>query len=156
MRPIFFLSVVLLLCAVGNLSCQRDDQVKNQCLPTPYGEIGPMYRPNAPLRDTVGKGYVLFGRVLSAEDCQPLVGSRIELWLVGPSGQYGDEYRATIITGKTGAYRFECDPPPAYVGRPPHIHIMVTADNHERLITQHYPTSGVVKTQFDLVLESGK
>ena len=42
--------------------CQ--DQTANKvgdCQPTPYDEIGPFYRPNAPVRSRVGKGYVLKG-----------------------------------------------------------------------------------------------
>lgn len=123
------------------------------CPPTAHDEIGPFYRPDAPVRAKVGEGYVLTGRVLSSEGCRPLPGSRIEFWLVGPEGRYGDAYQATVHSMADGGYRFECAPPPAYVGRPPHIHLMVTAAGHERLITQHYPQPGTTTAEMDLVLE---
>ena len=50
------------------------------CPPTPSDEIGPFYRPNAPLRSKIGTGYVLSGTVLSAVDCRPVKGARIEVW----------------------------------------------------------------------------
>jgi len=40
------------------------------CSPTPWDEIGPYYRPNAPERTSIGKGYILSGTVRSAGDCQ--------------------------------------------------------------------------------------
>jgi hypothetical protein len=33
------------------------------CTPTPWDEIGPFYRPNAPERNSIGKGYALSGTV---------------------------------------------------------------------------------------------
>jgi protocatechuate 3,4-dioxygenase beta subunit len=54
------------------------------CTPTPWDEIGPFYRPNAPERTSIGKGYILSGTVRSAGDCRPLHNVRIEIWQVGP------------------------------------------------------------------------
>jgi protocatechuate 3,4-dioxygenase beta subunit len=125
----------------------------SNCKPTPPDVIGPFYQPGAPVRSMVGQGYVLTGRVLSAGSCQPVPNARIEIWLAGPQGQYGDAYRATVLPDAKGYYRFECDPPPAYYNRPPHIHIMVSAVGHERLITQQYPVAGSAAATFDLVLE---
>lgn len=121
------------------------------CTPTPYDEIGPFYRPNAPLRDKVGAGYFLTGRVMSAQGCQPLE-SKIEFWLVNEQGEYDAAHRATVLTGNKGAYRFESNRPSDYVGRLPHIHIRVTAAGHEELITQHYPEQNTKTAIFDLVL----
>jgi protocatechuate 3,4-dioxygenase beta subunit len=39
-----------------------------------------------------------------------------------------------------------------YAGRPPHIHIRVTAAGHRTLVTQHYPAAGQATATFDLVL----
>jgi protocatechuate 3,4-dioxygenase beta subunit len=48
---------------------------------------------------------------------------------------------------------YEPDVPVPYGGRPPHIHIRVTAPGYRELVTQHYPEAGQTKANFDLVLE---
>src|SRR5450631_4015139 len=83
-----------------------------KCAPTPQDEIGPFYRPNAPLRSKIGTGYVLEGTVRSAATCQPIPGARIEFWQAGPDGQYGDAWRAVIITDRRGRYRLTTSFPP--------------------------------------------
>ena len=125
----------------------------NKCPPTPWDQIGPFYRPNAPLRNKIGNGYVLSGMVRSAADCRPLPGARIEVWQVGADGVYDEAHRATIITDRQGRYRLETDFPVAYARRPPHIHILVDMRNFAGLITQHYPKKGTKKARLDLVLE---
>ena len=85
------------------------------CTPTPWDEIGPFYRPNPPVRTSIGKGYLLRGTVRSAGDCWPLSNVRIEIWQAGPDGSYGDAYRATLFP--TG--------PGAIVCRPAYRHPMV-------------------------------
>ncbi|MCS7235276.1 MAG: intradiol ring-cleavage dioxygenase [Armatimonadota bacterium] len=123
------------------------------CVPTPPDALGPFYRPGAPMRSSVGRGYVLAGRVLGAPTCQPLPGARLEFWLAGPDGRYGDGYRATVVADPSGAYRFESHFPPPYAGRPPHIHVRASAPGYRVLVTQHYPRPGTTGAQFDLVLE---
>lgn len=124
------------------------------CAPTPPDAMGPFYKPNAPLRESVGKGYELSGSVMSSRDCSPIPQARIELWLSGPDGDYRDDFRATIMPDESGEYRFESHPPPSYLNRPPHIHMRVTADGFKTLITQHYPKVGSKKGEMDLVLIS--
>jgi protocatechuate 3,4-dioxygenase beta subunit len=127
---------------------------KWQCPPTPTDALGPFYQPNAPVRASVGQGYVLSGVVKSAKDCAPLAGARIEFWLAGPSGDYDDEHRATVLADQAGAYRFESNYPPKYSFRPPHIHLKVSAPGFKTLVTQHYPKKGQGQASFDLVLVS--
>jgi protocatechuate 3,4-dioxygenase beta subunit len=122
------------------------------CPPTPPDALGPFYQPEAPVRDRVGRGYVLQGVVRSAPDCAPLAGARLEFWLAGPDGHYGDDHRATLLAGKDGAYRFESNFPPGYGGRPPHIHLKVSAPGFKTLVTQHYPQAGAAQGTMDLVL----
>jgi protocatechuate 3,4-dioxygenase beta subunit len=124
------------------------------CTPTPPDSMGPFYKPKAPLRDSVGKGYELSGRVMSSRDCSPIPQAHIELWMAGPDGDYRDDYRATIIPDESGKYRFESHLPPSYLSRPPHIHVRVTADGFKTLITQHYPETGSKNGELDLVLIS--
>jgi protocatechuate 3,4-dioxygenase beta subunit len=120
--------------------------------PTPSDALGPFYKPGAPVRSSVGQGYRLSGRVLSSRDGRPLPGAVLELWLAGPDGRYTDDYRATIIADAQGRYSFSCHVPVAYAGRPPHIHLRVSAAGHEVLVTQHYPQPDQREAVLDLVL----
>jgi protocatechuate 3,4-dioxygenase beta subunit len=126
------------------------------CTPTPWDEIGPFYRPNAPERTSIGTGYLLSGTVRSAGDCRPLHNVRIEIWQAGPNGTYDDAHRATLFSDHAGRYRLQTSLPPPYARRPPHIHILVDAKGFKGLITQHYPKKGEKRATFDLVLEPEK
>ena len=123
-----------------------------QCEPTRSDMEGPFYKPGAPVRSSVGTGYVLSGKVLSARDCTPVSRARIELWQANPEGKYDDDHRATVYSEESGAYRFEGNFPPGYSGRPPHIHIRISAEGYHTLTTQHYPAEGTTTGNFDLVL----
>ena len=123
-----------------------------ECEPTKQDALGPFYKSNAPVRSSVGHGYVLSGQVKSSRDCSPIAGARIEFWLAGLNGKYDDDHRATVFAGKEGLYRFESNFPPSYFGRPPHIHIRVSAQGYRALVTQHYPNPGQTEGTFDLVL----
>ena len=128
--------------------------VAGKCLPTQHDEIGPFYKPNAPLRSKIGSGYVLYGTVRSAGTCRPIPGARVEFWQAGPDGSYGDAWRGTILSDSSGRYRLETSVPPPYARRPSHIHILVDMKGYAGLITQHYPKAGKKKVRFDLVLET--
>lgn len=123
-----------------------------KCAPTPGDSEGPFYKPDAPFRSSVGKGYLLSGTIMSAKDCSAVAGAKIEFWLAGADGKYDDAHRAVVLADESGAYRFECNVPPKYTSRPPHVHIRVTAENFNTLITQHYPKSGTFEGTFPLVL----
>ena len=114
--------------------------------------MGPFYEPNAPFRSQVGSGYVLSGRVLAVEGCLPISGAMIEFWLANPTGDYDDDHRASMTSDNQGSYRFETPVPVPYAGRPPHIHIKVSAQGYRTLVTQHYPEDGYDRGEFDLVL----
>ena len=122
------------------------------CAPTEEDALGPFYKPNSPIRSSVGKGYILQGVVRSSKDCATVPGAMIEFWLAGPDGGYDDAHRATIVTGVSGAYRFESNSPPPYDGRPPHIHVRVSAKGYVTLVTQHYPIAGRNDNLFDVIL----
>lgn len=122
------------------------------CTPTRPDDLGPFYMPNAPVRSSVGQGHVLRGVVRSAGGCIPIPGARIEFWLAGPDGRYDDAHRATEFTDSEGAYLFESNFPGHYTGRPPHIHVRVTAPRYEILVTQYYPAANEAHGTFDLVL----
>ena len=124
----------------------------SKCPPTPSDYLGPFYKAGAPVRASVGTGYELKGVVKSAADCRPIERARIEVWLTNSEGDYDDDHRATIYSDDTGAYSFESNTPPGYSGRPPHIHIKVSANGFKTLATQHYPVTGSKIGTFDLVL----
>lgn len=151
MKRIFFYLVILILLSSASAGAIRD-AVAAACTPTEEDALGPFYKPDAPLRSTVGKGYMVKGIVRSSKDCRPVPGAVIEFWLAGPNGEYDDAHRATVIADASGAYRFESNPPQRYYGRPPHIHLRITAKDFFPLVTQHYPLSGARNSLFDIVL----
>jgi protocatechuate 3,4-dioxygenase beta subunit len=122
------------------------------CEPTQPDMLGPFYEPGAPVRNSVGSGYVLSGAVLAAGSCEPIPGAQIEFWLANPEGVYDDAHRATMLAGAEGEYQFESSVPVPYENRPPHIHVRVTAPGYQDLVTQHYPDAGQTEANFDLVL----
>jgi protocatechuate 3,4-dioxygenase beta subunit len=122
------------------------------CKPTQPDMLGPFYEPGAPVRKSVGSGYDLFGTVLAAQECKPIPKARMEFWLANPRGNYDDAHRATVLADQRGEYRLESNVPVSYGGRPPHIHVRVTAPGYEELVTQHYPERGQRKANFDLLL----
>jgi protocatechuate 3,4-dioxygenase beta subunit len=138
--------LVVFLGVAGQVWCAE------KCPPTEPDMLGPFYKPDAPVRSGVGRGYLLSGTVRSAKDCASLPGVKLEFWLAGPDGEYADRYRATVFPDKTGTYRFESHFPPPYSGRPPHIHIKASAPGFKTLVTQHYPARGRTQGMFDLVL----
>lgn len=123
-----------------------------QCPPTRPDMKGPFYKPDAPLRSSVGKGYVMTGMVKSARDCTPIAKATIEFWLTNPEGDYDDQHRATVISDHSGTYRFESGRPTDYGFRPPHTHLRITVEGFKTLVTQHYPEEGISKARFDIVL----
>jgi protocatechuate 3,4-dioxygenase beta subunit len=123
-----------------------------QCEPTPADYVGPYYESGAPVRSRVGKGYNLVGRIMSSTDCAPIVNAQIEFWLTNSSGTYDDDHRATVFSNGIGEYSFESNFPPGYYGRPPHIHIRISAEGFKTLATQHYPGRGDSTGRFDIVL----
>lgn len=123
------------------------------CQPTPEDEMGPFYRPGAPLRDSVGSGYLTRGTVRSAKDCRRIPKARIEFWMADDHGRYTSNQRATWFAGEDGSYQFSSNVPSHYTGRPPHIHIRVTAPGFVTLVTQHYPKPGATEGTFDLILQ---
>lgn len=122
------------------------------CAPTRADAEGPFYQPNAPERESTGRGLVVSGAVRSAAGCGPLAGARLEWWSASRTGECDDEHRATQRAAAEGRYRYETDFPPRYGFRPPHLHVRVTAPAHRTLVTQLYPKPGQSSIQVDFVL----
>jgi len=79
-------------------------------------------------------------------------GARVEWWSANPGGGYDDAHRATQRADAAGRFRYETDFPGRYPGRPPHLHVRVTAPGHRPLVTQLYPTPGQSALEVDFVL----
>lgn len=124
--------------------------------PTTTDILGPFYRPGAPLRtklippDFTGDVLHLAGSILKEDGTTPARGCLIEIWQCQPDRLYdnvSDEfrYRASQITDRNGKYRFTTAIPIAYptdenpnIFRPAHIHLRISADGLQDLITQIY------------------
>jgi polyisoprenoid-binding protein YceI len=122
------------------------------CMATVSEGNRPNYRPGAPVRDSVGQGYVLAGNVLSSEGCGPLPNARVEFWLTNPEGQYDDAHRATVLTDGSGGFRFESNVPGAYGGGVSHIHIAVSAEGHADVVSTHFVEEGATEATLEFVL----
>jgi protocatechuate 3,4-dioxygenase beta subunit len=144
-------TLVLLGLVAAALAVPTGSTGASRCAPTRADQLGPFYKPGAPVRSKVGSGYVLRGKALSTS-CRPIARARVELWLVNGQGDYDDAHRATLFTRRDGFYRFESNRPIGYFGRPPHIHVRVSARGFRTLVTQHYPRSGRTGAVFNLVL----
>lgn len=147
------LALTLVFVVLAGTAASGAGSAPSACTPTRADQLGPYYEPGAPVRSKVGTGgYVLTGRVMAARTCRPLSRARIEFWLVNEQGEYDDAHRATVFSRRTGRYRFESNRPVGYGGRPPHIHVRVTARGFRTLVTQHYPRGTRRSATFNLVL----
>lgn len=96
------------------------------CRPAAPDLLGPFCLPGVPERSTTGRGLVVTGTVRSAAGCAPAAGAVIEWWAANPPG--------------------------VHPGRPPHLHLRVSAPGHRTLVTQLYPRRGQTALAVDLVL----
>jgi protocatechuate 3,4-dioxygenase beta subunit len=141
------LAVVLALALNASASAQPAS-----CAPTKPDMLGPFYKPDAPERDMTGQGLVVTGIVRSSKGCAPLARARLEWWSADGQGEYRDELRATQRTAADGKFRYETVAPGRYPGRPPHLHLKISAPGHRTLVTQLYPREGEQAIATDLVL----
>ena len=144
MRRSLLLYAVILIAAAGGIAGA-------QCKATQGAALDDGYTPTAPKRASVGSGLVVTGIVKSSYDCSPISGATIEYWLAGPDG-YTEKLRGTVVTDKTGHYRFQC-PFPFSHGFSPHIHMNVAEDAFLPIQTEFFPTPGSAAGACDIVLD---
>jgi protocatechuate 3,4-dioxygenase beta subunit len=122
------------------------------CQPTESDGAGPFQqsRLDAPRRSKIGTGHVLQGRIVRAADCEPVARALVVLWQAGPNG-YRPRGRGSVLTDRTGRFRFE-GPVPANYGRGPHIHIVVAHPAYEELWTRYVVKRGAKTGRITLVL----
>lgn len=115
--------------------------------PTPGNTLGPFYKKGAPRKERLfersAPGVPLLlvaGRVMNTEG-RTLSDARVEVFHADAEGEYdlqGFEYRGEIPLSANGEYRYETVLPGGYGGRAQHIHYVINAPGHRRLITQLY------------------
>lgn len=124
--------------------------------PTTTDILGPFYRPGAPFRTNLNPtGYDgdvlhLSGTIFKKDGRTPAAKCLIEIWQCQADGFYdnlSDEFafRASAKTGADGKYHFiTMQPPPEptdetkAIYRPAHIHLRISAEGQQDLITQIY------------------
>ena len=125
------------------------------CEPTLSDGFGPWAQRAGgapPRRSVFGSGFTLSGRVLRVGDCKPLQGAVVEVWQETPGLGYVRRGRASVVTDRTGAFRIVGPVPRGEGGRPPHIHIRVTADFFDEVAVTQFVTEGSRRARVTIVL----
>jgi hypothetical protein len=136
----------LLVALTPSLPAPRIAVAVFRCTPTKGDELSPSYKPDAPVRSVVGHGHILTGIVRSSVDCTPIPDVKLELWSEESDVGHPDEYRATVLTDRTGIYHFECNPTD-------HIHMRISVQGYRTIASNAYHTQGQPEGTFDIVLE---
>lgn len=115
--------------------------------------LGPFYRPGSPIRSNLippgstGQVVYLNGTIFQANGKTPMANTLIESWQCDEHEHYdnaSDEYlyRGALRTDKNGRYSFKTIVPVPYKDgegwRPAHIHLRISSNDHQDLITQIY------------------
>lgn len=124
--------------------------------PTTTDILGPFYRPGAPLRTNInppgfsGETLHLSGTIFKEDQKTPFRNCLIEVWQCDHDKSYDNtsdvyKYRGAQKTGVDGKYHFITTIPVAYpvtpdsdLYRPSHIHLRISGDGQQDLITQIY------------------
>ncbi len=140
--------------AFGSISWREDRFIGDN--PTTTDILGPWYRPGAPFRKNLNpngfKGEILqlSGTIFKEDGKTPMNNCLIEIWQCNKDGLYdntSDEfiYRASQQVKANGMYSFVTSIPVAYPSeadpnqyRPAHIHMRISAEGQQDLITQLY------------------
>ena len=136
----------------GKIKWDGEKYVGND--PTTTDILGPFYRPGAPFKTDLvqagTKGDILHfgGTVFGKDGKTPVNGALVEIWHCNENGDYDNTsddyvYRASTKTTANGKYNFKTIFPTPYavsgtLTRPAHIHMRVSADGVQDLITQVY------------------
>jgi len=123
------------------------DDAEKQRTPTPFCELGPFYKRQAPntsmlrSRGDAGMPLALSGVVYDVRG-QVIPDAKLEIWQTDNDGHYdieGYRYRTLLEPGAKGSYAIESVMPGHYPTRVcQHVHYLVTAPGHKPLITQLY------------------
>ena len=152
LRMLACLATAAAAVAVGLALTTSGTSATLRCEPTETDGAGPFQQtpPTAPRRARIGSGHVLQGQILRASDCKPVVAATVVLWQAGPNG-YGPRGRGSVVTNRSGRFRFQGPVPTSY-GGPPHIHIAVLHPAYEELVSRYVVRRGAKTGRITLVL----
>jgi len=123
------------------------DAAEQKKQPTPFCELGPFYKREAPntstLRNSGDAGMPLtVSGVIYDTRGTIIPDAKLEIWQTDNDGHYdieGYRYRALLNPGAKGSYSIDSVMPGHYPQRVcQHVHYLVTAPEHKSLITQLY------------------
>lgn len=115
--------------------------------------LGPFYRPGAPMRSdllpvaSTAPVMHLNGTIFAPDGKTPLSNVLIESWQCDEHEHYDNTsddylYRGSVRTGRDGKYSFKTIVAVPYkdgdAWRPAHIHLRISSDNYQDLVTQIY------------------
>ncbi|QDY71741.1 twin-arginine translocation pathway signal (plasmid) [Qingshengfaniella alkalisoli] len=81
------------------------------------------YRPNAPLVERLGRGFVVHGNVRHARDGAPLEGVRIQIWAATTlGGEREPRNHGSVMTARDGSFQLEMEQIVPNFGQP-HAHL---------------------------------
>ena len=138
----------------GNIRWDQDHFTGNT--PTTTDILGPFYRPGAPSRTNLNpanfNGEILHfsGTIFKEDGKTPMNNCLIEVWQCKEDGLYDNVsddylYRGSQRVGEDGKYYFITTIPIPYptdenpsIFRPAHIHMRISAEGHQDLISQVY------------------
>jgi hypothetical protein len=127
------------------------------CKPTLSDGFGPWSQGASgapPRRSVFGSGFTLSGKVLRDGDCKPVKGAVVEVWQETPGLGYVRRGRASVLTDSAGAFRIVGPIPAGESGRPPHIHIRVTAGSFDEVAVTRFVLEGSRRARVTIVLGS--
>ena len=138
----------------GSISWDKEKFVGDTATTTDI--LGPFYRPNAPLRVNInppgysGSLFHLSGTVFKQDGKTPFTNCLVEIWQCDEHKVYDNTsddfgYRGSQRVGSYGKYHFITTHPLPYplsegsdIYRPAHIHMRISGDGQQDLITQIY------------------
>lgn len=129
-----------------SLAISQSRDGKQSFAPTPSNTLGPFYKQGAPRREKLveageaGTPLLVAGRVINTEGRQ-LSNAVVEVFHANAHGDYdmeGFSLRGEIPVRAGGEYSFESVVPGQYGGRAQHVHYVISAPGHKRLVTQLY------------------
>jgi protocatechuate 3,4-dioxygenase beta subunit len=123
------------------------DKSEQKRKPTPYCELGPFYKREAPHTSALrapgdaGMPLALSGMVYNTRG-EIVLDAKVEIWQTDNDGHYdidGYRYRALLTPGPKGTYAIDSVIPGHYPSRVcQHVHYLINASGHKPLITQMY------------------
>lgn len=153
-RCVYVLLVMVTLWT--STDCTQQTMTTTQsCKPTTPDVLGPYYFPDPPRRRQIcerdpafrNQRHLLVEGQVMDESCQPISGTRMEVWQADHEGHYlfNDNCRGYFFTEDSGHYAFLTLHPGIYSTdprrvqfRPAHIHFRVQKPGFDILVTQMY------------------